>query len=76
MLTNRFVCRLAHPIDRLRTKCDDFQHRMVSVDLLETTCYTLHFSCVLVDASIVLLRQSAWIARIRRRLCQMHVRSL
>ena len=27
-------CRLAHPIDRLRTKYDDFQHRMVTSCLI------------------------------------------
>ncbi len=70
------MCRLAHPIDRLRTKYDDFQHRMVSVVLSKTTCYTMQFSCVLVDASVVLLRQSVWIARSKQLLCQMHVRSL
>ena len=35
-LTLDVPCRLAHPIDRLRTKYDDFQHRMVHSCLLKT----------------------------------------
>lgn len=37
-------CRLAHPIDRLRTKYDDFQHRMVhtlAFLLSEIVCETV-----------------------------------